>query len=216
MAEKLLQAAILAPVSPAEKPRVKSELHEHNVTHHPQTGSVTSKRGNVVKSNDTTTNAGAAVTIKQPADLRQLHDPRAASAGIRAAVADSERLPRSSPCPASRTTSHRTLTFVDNQVDAAPARSLKATFATTDIRLWPGQFVNVNSTSGFRSRVVVPPDNQIGQNASMYSSSRGPPSTVELRLVRIDAPSATRPCRSGLNAGSVVVEGRCGSTMERA
>src|SRR5215470_4892782 len=94
MAEKVLQASIRASEAAAENARVN---FSYTIIRSPitgRTGSVNLKRGNVVKSNDTTTNAVPLVTITQ---LRPIYVsftiPERHLPDIRAALADSERLP---------------------------------------------------------------------------------------------------------------------------
>ena len=214
MAEKVLQAAIRASEAAAENARVNLSYTAIRSPITGRTGSVILKRGNVVKSNDTTTNAVPLVTITQ---LRPIYVsftiPERHLPDIRAALADSERLPAVVTMP-SQPDKPITgmLTFVDNQVDAATGTiTLKATFANDDIRLWPGQFVNVNLTLGIQAHAVVVPSPtiQIGQNGS-YVFVIKEDSTVELRLVRIDRTVGNRTVvASGLNAGErVVVDGQ--------
>ena len=214
MAEKVLQAAIRASEAAAENARVNLSYTAIRSPITGRTGSVILKRGNVVKSNDTTTNAVPLVTITQ---LRPIYVgftiPERHLPDIRAALADSERLPAVVTMP-SQPDKPITgmLTFVDNQVDAATGTiPLKATFANDDIRLWPGQFVNVNLTLGIQAHAVVVPSPtiQIGQNGP-YVFVIKEDSTVELRLVRIDRTVGNRTVvASGLNAGErVVVDGQ--------
>jgi multidrug efflux system membrane fusion protein len=214
MAEKVLQAAIRANEAAAENARVNLSYTTIRSPITGRTGSVNLKRGNVVKSNDTTTNAVPLVTITQ---LRPVYVsftiPERHLPDIRAALADSERLPAVVTMPSQPDTPITgTLTFVDNQVDAATGTiPLKATFANDDTRLWPGQFVNVNLTLGIQAHaVVVPgPTIQIGQNGP-YVFVIKEDSTVELRLVRIDRTVGNRTVvANGLNAGErVVVDGQ--------
>ena len=214
MAEKVLQAAIRASEAAAENARVNLSYTTIRSPITGRTGSVNLKRGNVVKSNDTSTNAVPLVTITQ---LRPIYVsftiPERHLPDIRAALADSERLPAVVTMP-SQPDKPITgmLTFVDNQVDAATGTiTLKATFANDDIRLWPGQFVNVNLTLGIQAHAVVVPSPtiQIGQNGP-YVFVIKEDSTVELRLVRIDRTVGNRTVvASGLNAGErVVVDGQ--------
>jgi len=214
MAEKVLQAAIRASEAAAENARVNLSYTSIRSPITGRTGSVNLKRGNVVKSNDTTTNAVPLVTITQ---LRPIYVsftiPERHLPDIRAALADSERLPAVVTMPSQPDKPVTgTLTFVDNQVDAATGTiPLKATFANDDIRLWPGQFVNVNLTLGIQAHAVVVPSPtiQIGQNGP-YVFVIKEDSTVELRLVRIDRTVGNQTVvASGLNAGErVVVDGQ--------
>jgi multidrug efflux system membrane fusion protein len=214
MAEKVLQAAIRANEAAAENARVNLSYTTIRSPITGRTGSVNLKRGNVVKSNDTTTNAVPLVTITQ---LRPVYVsftiPERHLPDVRAALADSERLPAVVTMPSQPDKPITgTLTFVDNQVDAATGTiPLKATFPNDDIRLWPGQFVNVNLTLGIQAHAVVVPSPtiQIGQNGP-YVFVIKEDSTVELRLVRIDRTVGNRTVvANGLNAGErVVVDGQ--------
>src|SRR5215467_12586737 len=212
MAEKVLQAAIRANEAAVENARINLSYTTIRSPITGRTGSINLKRGNVVKSNDTTTNAVPLVTITQ---LRPIYVsftiPERHLPDIRAA--DSERLPVAVTMPnAPDKPITGTLTFVDNQVDAATGTiPLKATFANDDIRLWPGQFVNVNLTLGIQAHAIVVPSPtlQIGQNGP-YVFVIKDDSTVELRLVRIDRTVGDKTVvTSGLNAGErVVVDGQ--------
>jgi membrane fusion protein, multidrug efflux system len=214
MAEKVLQASIRANEAAAENARVNLSYTTIRSPITGRTGSVTLKRGNVVKSNDTTTNAVPLVTITQ---LRPIYVsftiPERHLPDIRAALADSERLPTVVTMPSQPDKPITgTLTFVDNQVDAATGTiPLKATFTNDDIRLWPGQFVNINLTLGVQAHAVVVPSPtiQIGQNGP-YVFVIKDDSTVELRLVRIDRTVGNKTVvASGLAAGErVVVDGQ--------
>jgi membrane fusion protein, multidrug efflux system len=212
MAEKVLQAAIRANEAAVENARINLSYTTIRSPITGRTGSINLKRGNVVKSNDTTTNAVPLVTITQ---LRPIYVsftiPERHLPDIRAT--DSERLPVAVTMPnAPDKPITGTLTFVDNQVDAATGTiPLKATFANDDTRLWPGQFVNVNLTLGIQAHaiVVASPAVQIGQNGP-YVFVIKEDSTVELRLVRIDRTVGNKTVlASGLDAGErVVVDGQ--------
>jgi membrane fusion protein, multidrug efflux system len=214
MAEKVLQASIRASEAAAENARVNLSYTTIRSPITGRTGSVNLKRGNVVKSNDTTTNAVPLVTITQ---LRPIYVgftiPERHLPDIRTALADSERLPAVVTMPSQPDKPITgALTFVDNQVDAATGTiPLKATFANNDIRLWPGQFVNVNLTLGVQAHAVVVPSTtiQIGQNGP-YVFVIKDDSTVELRLVRVDRTVGNKTVvASGIAAGErVVVDGQ--------
>ena len=178
-----------------------------------RTGAINLKRGNLVKSNDTTQQAVPLVTITQ---LRPIYVtftvPERHLTRIRTAVA-SERLPVIVTVPDQpQTPITGALTFVDNQVDAATGTiSLKATFANDDARLWPGQFVNITLTLGVQANAMVVPSAaiQIGQNGP-YVFVIKPDSTVELRPVRVDrSVKDNTVIADGLAAGErVVIEGQ--------
>jgi len=185
----VFEAALRADEAAIENARVNLSYTTIEAPIAGRTGSINLKRGNLIKSNDTTTQAVPLVTITQ---LRPIYVvftvPERHLAAIRTAIA-SERpgvvvtVPNQPQAPITGT-----LTFVDNQVDVVTGTiSLKATFANDDTRLWPGQFVNVTLTIGVQSNAIVVPSAaiQIGQNGP-YVFVIKPDSTVELRLVQID------------------------------
>jgi multidrug efflux system membrane fusion protein len=211
----VLEAAIRAGEAAIENARVNLSYTEIRAPIAGRTGSVTLKRGNLVKSNDTTQQAVPLVTITQ---LRPIYVaftvPERYLADIRAAAASaSERLPVLVTIP-NHPQSPITggLTFVDNQVDVTTGTiSLKATFANDDARLWPGQFVNVTLTLGVQANAIVVPSAaiQIGPNGPYVFVIRQD-STVELRLVHVDrAVNDKTVIAGGLVAGDrVVVDGQ--------
>jgi membrane fusion protein, multidrug efflux system len=213
-AVKVLEAAIRANQAAIENARVNLGYTIIRAPINGRTGSINLKRGNVVKSNDTSTNAVPLVTITQ---LRPIYVsftvPERHLSDIRAAVAGSERLPAVVTVPNQlETPITGTLTFVDNQVDVLTGTiSLKATFGNDDTRLWPGQFVNVMLTLGAQANAVVVPSGaiQIGQNGP-YVFVIKQDSTVELRLVRVDRTVNDKAViANGLIAGErVVVDGQ--------
>jgi len=221
---KVFEAAIRADEAAFENARINLN---YTIIRSPltgKTGVINLKRGNLVKSNDTTTQAVPLVTITQ---LRPIYVsftvPERYLAEIRAAMASEEPRPAVVSLPGQpQSPLTGTLTFIDNQIDAATGTvALKAKFANDDTRLWPGQFVNVTLTVGIQpSAVVVPsPAVQIGQNGPYVFVIRSD-STVELRLVR---PSRTVADKTviddGVKAGEqVVVDGqlRLGNGMRVA
>ena len=150
----VLDAAIRADQAAIENARVNLNYTTIRAPITGRTGAINLKRGNLVKSNDTTQQAVPLVTITQ---LRPIYVtftvPERHLTRIRTAVA-SERLPVIVTVPDQpQTPIIGALTFVDNQVDAATGTiSLKATFANDDARLWPGQFVNITLTLGVQAR----------------------------------------------------------------
>jgi membrane fusion protein, multidrug efflux system len=178
-----------------------------------RTGSVVFKRGNIVKAVDTAQVVLPLVTITQLRPIyvaftipeRHLDDLRAAQASGRLPVIVTVPDKPQSPVAG-------TLTFIDNQVDAATGTiSLKATFANDDARLWPGQFVSVTLRLGTQANAVAAPSAgiQIGQNGPYVFLIRDD-STVELLLVRVDRTVANKTViTEGLAAGDrIVVDGQ--------
>ncbi|HEY7302066.1 MAG TPA: efflux RND transporter periplasmic adaptor subunit [Xanthobacteraceae bacterium] len=213
MAEKVYEAAMRADEAAIENARVNLSYTTIRSPIAGRTGMVNLKRGNVVKSNDTTTNAVPLVTITQMKPIYvSFTVPERHLSDIRAAFEKPERLPVAVAIPGQPGTIAGALTFIDNQVDAATGTiALKATFPNDDLRLWPGQFVNVKLTLGSQPNAVVVPSaaTQVGQNGP-YVFVVKPDLTVELRLVRIDRTLTERTViASGLAAGErVVVDGQ--------
>jgi len=178
-----------------------------------RTGSVAFKRGNIVKAVDTAQVVLPLVVITQ---LRPIYVtftiPERHLADLRAAQA-SGRLPVTVTVPDKpQSPIAGTLTFIDNQVDAATGTiSLKATFANDDTRLWHGQFVNVTLRLGTQANAVAAPSVgiQIGQNGPYVFLIRDD-STAELRLVRVDRTVGNKTViAEGLAAGDrIVVDGQ--------
>jgi multidrug efflux system membrane fusion protein len=178
-----------------------------------RTGSVAFKRGNIVKAVDTAQVVLPLVAITQ---LRPIYVtftiPERHLADLRAAQA-SGRLPVTVTVPDKpQSPIAGTLTFIDNQVDAATGTiSLKATFANDDTRLWPGQFVSVTLRLGTQANAVAAPSVgiQIGQNGPYVFLIRDD-STAELRLVRVDRTVGNKTViAEGLATGDrIVVDGQ--------
>jgi multidrug efflux system membrane fusion protein len=104
------------------------------------------------------------------------------------------------------------LVFLDNEVDRTTGTiRLKARFANRELRLWPGEFVQVRLVLGTRAAAVVVPSSTVqpGQGGS-YVYVVKPDSTVEARSVRTtDYPGNLAVVESGLTAGErVVVDGQ--------
>jgi membrane fusion protein, multidrug efflux system len=177
-----------------------------------RTGSVTLKKGNLVKAAELSSSIPL-VTITQ---LRPIYVsftvPERHLADLRAAAPEGS-LPVVATIPSQpQTPITGALVFVDNQVDVATGTiTLKAEFANDDTRLWPGQFVNVTLTLGVQANALAVPSAaiQIGQNGPYVFVVR-PDSTVELRLVRVNRTVNDRSViADGLVAGDrVVVDGQ--------
>jgi multidrug efflux system membrane fusion protein len=213
MAERVYDAAMRADEATIENARVNLSYTMIRSPITGRTGVVNLKRGNVVKSNDTTTNAVPLVTITQMKPIYvSFTVPERHLSDIRTAFEKSEHLPVVVAVPGQPEPITGTLTFIDNQVDVATGTvALKATFPNEEARLWPGQFINVTLTLGVQPNAVVVPSaaTQVGQNGP-YVFVVKPDSTVELRLVRIDRTIDDKTViASGLASGErVVVDGQ--------
>lgn len=89
-----------------------------------------------------------------------------------------------------------TLSFLDNKVNSQTGTvMLKASFANTDRRLWPGQFVTAVLTLAHRPDAIVIPSQalQVGQDGQF------------VYVVKLDMTVETRPVVVGMNIGSEVV-----------
>ncbi len=100
------------------------------------------------------------------------------------------------------------LDFIDNAVDRSTGTvKLKAVFANSERRLWPGQFVNVAVTLMTQSDVVVIPSEavQVGQDGQHVFVVK-PDKRVEMRPVTLDRTNEGAAIISkGLSAGEQVV-----------
>jgi multidrug efflux system membrane fusion protein len=100
------------------------------------------------------------------------------------------------------------INFIDNAVDPTTGQiKVKGTFANTDRRLWPGQYVNVNVTLSTEPNAIVAPSLavQTGQQGT-YVFVVKPDKTVELRPVVVERTSDDNSViKSGLKPGETVV-----------
>jgi multidrug efflux system membrane fusion protein len=100
------------------------------------------------------------------------------------------------------------LEFVDNAVDRATGTiRLKAVFANTERRLWPGQFINVALTLTTEPNAVVVPSEavQVGQEGQHVFVVQ-PDKRVEVRPVTLGATSGGEAViTKGLAAGEQIV-----------
>jgi multidrug efflux system membrane fusion protein len=100
------------------------------------------------------------------------------------------------------------LMLIDNQIDQATSTiRLKARFANTDSRLWPGEFVRVRSQVDTKANVVTipPPALQRGPTG-LYAWVIKPDNTAEQRpLEATPVGTDTVIVTKGLNAGEKVV-----------
>jgi multidrug efflux system membrane fusion protein len=100
------------------------------------------------------------------------------------------------------------LAFVDNAVDRSTGTiKLKAEFANSERRLWPGQFVNISLTLATQGDAVVIPSEAIqvgpeGQQVFVVKEDK----RVEMRLVTLGRTQGGEAVvAKGLSAGEVVV-----------
>jgi multidrug efflux system membrane fusion protein len=171
-----------------------------------RTGQLILHEGALVKANDV---SQSIVTLNQLAPIAAAFSvPESSLGAIRAALADGSAsvtvIDRSSGI--ARTDGK--LTFVDNSVDPTTGTiTLKAIFENTDYKLWPGQFVQVQTQTGLdRGALVVPASAvQNGQSGSMVYVVNSE-SKAELRAVKvIRAAGDQLLLAEGVRSGETVV-----------
>ncbi len=170
-----------------------------------RTGAVLVQAGNVVQA----VTGGPLVVINQVEPVYvsfALPEPRLAE--LRRATAAGKLAVEAVVSGEESRPSEGQLTFVDNQVDRSTGTfRLKATFANTDRRLWPGQFVNARVVLDVRKGAVVAAAAavQTGQQGSyvfVVKSDR----TAEMRRVVTGAPVGDSVViEKGLQPGETVV-----------
>lgn len=176
--------------------------------------------GNIVHSSDT----GGIVTINQvqpisvlftlpQQDLGKVRDALHQNKALQVVALDRDN---------SSALSNGTLAVLDNQIDSTTATvKLKATFDNTDLRLWPGQFVNVRLLLGTKSDAVTVPASAVQRGPNgMYVYSISPDNKAEMRPVTVGSTEDNRTLvESGLQGGDrIVVDGQYrlqpGATVE--
>ncbi|HTZ78965.1 MAG TPA: efflux RND transporter periplasmic adaptor subunit [Stellaceae bacterium] len=147
-------------------------------------GVISLKAGNAVKANDTI----SLVLINQMKPIYVSYAvPQRELPGIRAALA-AGKVPVSALAPSDPAGPvNGRLDVIDNQIDATTGTiSLKAVFENANERLWPGEFVNVQTTLSTDPNAIVVPASaiQVGQNGS-YCYVAKSDNTVEYRPVAV-------------------------------
>lgn len=149
-----LQATLVADAAAVTNAQVSLGYTEIRAPIDGRTGSLSVKRGNVVKATD---DVLVTITQTRPAYVA-FAVPEQHLADIRSRAAESI-LPVEAHAPSdpARSATGR-LTFIDNRVDTNTGTILlKATFPNTNEFLWPGQFVQaVLTLSNMPAAVVVP------------------------------------------------------------
>ncbi|HMD77579.1 MAG TPA: efflux RND transporter periplasmic adaptor subunit [Terracidiphilus sp.] len=169
-----------------------------------RTGNISVKQGNVVMAN-----SQELMTINQLEPIYVTFAvPEAQLPAIKRYMAERKLAVRAGPQdnPADEETG--VLTFIDNAVDMTTGTiKLKGTFANSDRKLWPGQFVRVTLRLTTQPNAIVVPNQavQTGQNGS-YVYVVKQDRTVEMRPVstgaRVDQDMVVD---QGLQLGETVV-----------
>jgi multidrug efflux system membrane fusion protein len=169
-----------------------------------RTGSLILHRGNLVKADADTPlvvinqiqpiYVDFSVAEKELAEIRR-HAPAA-------------RLEVIAEIPGQEKPARGTLSFIDNQVDKTTGTiQLKGMFPNDDLRLWPGQFVNVSLRIGEEASAILIPSQaiEIGQQGH-YVYVVGADSKVQPRpVVPGDSIDGKTVIMRGLSAGERVV-----------
>lgn len=170
------------------------------------TGQLLLHEGALVKANDATQSI---VTLNQIAPVAAAFAvPENTLGAIRAAMADGSVAVTVNDKVSGVARTDGKLTFVDNSVDATTGTiTLKAVFANADDKLWPGQFVQVQTRIGVdRGALVVPASavqtSQTGSSTYVVKADQH----VELRGVKVlRAAGDFLLLSEGVKAGETVV-----------
>ncbi|PWT81916.1 MAG: efflux RND transporter periplasmic adaptor subunit [Acidobacteria bacterium] len=200
-----LQAAVKAEQATVENAKVQLSYTTIKAPVSGKTGNLAVTAGNLVRSNDTT----PLVTITSEAPIYATFSvPESELPRIKRNSASNEfkteaLIPGDESQPALGE-----LSLVDNSVDVTTGTiRLKATFANTDRRLYPGQFVNIVLTLGIQHQATVVPSSalQIGQDHTFVYVVK-PDATVEVRNVKAGGPTGELTViEDGLRPGEQVV-----------
>ena len=169
-----------------------------------RTGALMVHQGNLVRANDQTPlvviNEVAPISVAFTIPESRLADLRRYMSRGSLTVAAT---PQGSDTPASGR-----ITFIDNAVDQNTGTiRIKGTFANSDGRLWPGQFVNVVVTLSTDPTAIVVPSVavQAGQEGT-YVFAVKPDESVEMRPVTVARTrGAESVIASGVRPGETVV-----------
>jgi multidrug efflux system membrane fusion protein len=170
-----------------------------------RTGALLVKPGNLIKANDIDI---VSIHQIQPVDVRfsvpevhLLELRRRSGLVVQAAIPGDSRPPVQG-----------SISFLDNAVDMSTGTiRLKGTFPNADMRLWPGQFVDVRLRLGERPNSVIVPASAVqnGQNGN-FAYVVKTDGTAELRAIKMGAriDNAAVVIEEGLQPGeTVVIEG---------
>jgi multidrug efflux system membrane fusion protein len=155
-----------------------------------RTGNMLVKQGNVVNANTTDL-----VTINQVTPIYVTFGaPEGRFADLKKYMAQRTLRVTAESQDSSEGTERGQLTFLDNAVDTTTGSiKLKGTFDNTELKLWPGQFVNVALRLTTRSNALVVPSQvvQTGQDGQFLYVVRDD-QTAEMRPVTVGPTKAAR------------------------
>ncbi|MGA2267949.1 MAG: efflux RND transporter periplasmic adaptor subunit [Bryobacteraceae bacterium] len=179
------QAAIGASKAAADNARVQLGYTSIRSPIDGRTGNLNVKQGNVVMAN-----SQELMTINQIEPIYVTFSvPEAQLPAIKRYMAQQKLPVRAGPQDNPGDQETGVLTFIDNAVDMTTGTiKLKGTFANSDRKLWPGQFVRVTLRLTTQQNAIVVPNQavQTGQNGS-YVYVVKQDRTVEMRPVTTGA-----------------------------
>jgi multidrug efflux system membrane fusion protein len=205
----VLEAAVKADMAAIETARLTLEYAQIRAPISGRTGVVNAKQGNLAKPAD----ALAMVTITQVKPINVAFSvPERHLSRIRSAQGAG---PLAAAVTSAGDASVREIgrvTFIDSAIDATTGTiALKAAFDNADLKLWPGQFVNLALTLGTEAEALAIPSEaiQTGQQGTFVFVVK-PDNTAEIRPVTVDRTLAGQAVvTKGLSAGEkVVIDGQ--------
>jgi membrane fusion protein, multidrug efflux system len=201
-------SAVQADKAAVESARVQLQYCDIYSPLNARTGALLINNGNLVKANDT----NYLVQLNQVSPIYvEFAVPETALSEIRQYAGDHLKVFASAKGQTDGP-SEGTLTFIDNGVDPTTGTiKLKATFANSHRRLWPGEFVNVVMNITVHKNAVLVPTKAVetGQQGE-YVYVVTPQNTAEARAVKTDGSyQNTTLIATGLKPGErVVVNGQ--------
>jgi membrane fusion protein, multidrug efflux system len=200
-----LEATVAADRAAVESAKVQLQYATITAPLTGRTGALMVHAGNLVRAGDTT----PLVVINQVSPIFvSFAIPEAQLPDFKRYMAQGSLRVEARPPNDTAEPSNGRISFVDNQVDPTTGTiKLKGTFANTDHRLWPGQFVNVVVTLTTDTKAIVVPAVavQTGQQGQ-YVFVVKPNQTVDLRPVVVDRiVGAETVIKNGVTPGETVV-----------
>lgn len=201
----VLEAAIKADNAAIETSRLTLEYSQIRAPITGRTGVVNAKQGNLAKPAD----AQAMVTITQVKPINVAFSvPERHLSRIRAGQGTAPLAATVSSATDPGLKEAGRVTFMDSAIDATTGTiGLKAAFDNAELKLWPGQFVNMALTLGTEAEALTIPVEaiQAGQQGTFVFVVT-PDSTAEIRPVTVDRTLAGEAViAKGLAAGEKVV-----------
>ncbi len=201
---RALEAEVQAGESKVANAKLQLEYSQIRAPFAGRTGNLNVDEGDLVRAND----SGALVTINQVSPIYVTFGvPQQYLAAVNRARSERTLPVAAVPPGAGEAPETGELTFVDNTVDSATGTiRLKATFANTAHRLWPGQFAGVTLTLANPEVLPVAASaiqtSQSGQHVFVVSAER----IAELRPVTVERTvDGVAVISKGLKEGETVV-----------